>query len=333
MGLVLLLGFLLLQEPVQPPTELPRSEEAQILSSEHPLLSGRVRFIHWPGDGARAARLLAAIERVPVLPGLPPEVPGVADIYLAPSMEIWDALTGGAIPEWGAGVAIPSRGIAVIPVNEGPTATLDDRDATAVHEWAHLGLHDYLAGLRIPRWFDEGYAQWVSSGWDFEEAWRLRVAHAGSGAPPLDSLTLNWPADRTDAQLAYLLSASAVEYLVAESGARGMEIFLTRWREMGDFEAAFRETFGTTTGSFESRWIAHVKRRYSWVLVLYQTAAFWLFAGLAIIYLFSVRRRRDRERMAKLRATDPPDLPAYWEGPPTPPIGGFTSDREGAGRG
>lgn len=281
-------------------------------------LRDRLRFVHWPGDGPRAARLLAAIESSPHLPGLPQGMPPEAVFVLAPDGPRWDALTGGRIPEWGAGVAIPSRSLAVIPV-EGVRGSLRDRDRTALHEWAHLGLHAWLEGLRIPRWFDEGYAQWASGGWDIQEAWRLRLALGRGGAPPLDSLTLAWPADRASAELAYLLSASAVEYLIAESGERGMGIFLERWRELGDFEEAFRRTFGLTTGTFETRWIAHVKRRYGWVLVLYQTAAFWLLAGIVLLFLLRIRKRRDLERMARLRASDPPDLPAYWEGGSGPP--------------
>ena len=305
---------------------LPRVDETVVLVPSVPELADRLRFVHWPGDGPRAARLLDAIERQPALPGLPPEVPTAAVFFLAPDVVTWDALTGGQIPEWGAGVAIPGQRLAVIPVDQGGRGSLADRDRTALHEWAHLGLHEYLAGLRIPRWFDEGYAQWASGGWDVGEAWRLRLSLARGGAPPLDSLNLAWPSDRASAELAYLLSASAVEFLIAESGERGMTVFLARWQESGDFEESFRATFGLTTGSFETRWVEHVKRRYGWVLVLYQTAAFWLLAGIALLLLLRVRRRRDRERMARLRASDPPDEPAYWEGPRTPPIGGFTSE-------
>jgi len=315
--------------PGGPVQILPGLPDGLVLIPSSPVLESRLRFVHWPGDEARATRLLNTIEANPYLPGLPREVPSQATIYIAPNVETWNVLTGGRIPEWGAGVAIPSRRIAVIPVDQGMHGGLVDRDRTVLHEWAHLGLHEHLSGLRIPRWFDEGYAQWASGGWNVQEAWRLRLALARGSAPPLDSLALAWPSDRASAELAYLLSASAVEFLISESGERGMEVFLARWKEVGSFEEAFRSTFGLTTGTFETRWLEHVRRRYSWILVLYQTAAFWLFAGIALLLLIRIRRRRDRERMARLRATEAPDLPAYWEGPRTPPIGGFQSDRAG----
>jgi hypothetical protein len=312
------------------PREVPGIEEADALIPGDPVLQDRLRVVFWPGDEARARRVVEVLERRPYLPGLPPEAPARAVIFLAPDAERWAALTGGRVPHWGAGVAIPSLDRAVLPVFAAPGGGLAERDRTVLHEWAHLGLHDYLEGLRVPRWFDEGYAQWASGRWNIQEAWRLRISLARGGAPPLDSLTLEWPRDRAGAELAYLLSATAVQYLVEESGARGMEVFLGRWRETGDFEAAFRRTFGYTTGGFETRWLEHVKRRYSWLVVLSQTAIFWLMVGVALILLFRIRRQRDLERMARLRAGEIPDDPAYWEPPPMPPVGGFRSDVERA---
>ncbi len=185
----------------------------------------------------------------------------------------------------------------------------------ARHEWAHLGLHEYLEGLRVPRWFSEGYAEWASGGWDAAEGWRLRVAMAAGRAPALDSLALEWPADRASAQVAYMLSATAVEYLVAAGGERGLALFLSRWREGGSFEAALRRTFGVTGGQLESDWGKYVRRRYGWLLFFSRSLVFWAFLGTLLAVLALVRRRRGRLRMARLRATELPDDPAFWLDP------------------
>jgi hypothetical protein len=186
-----------------------------------------------------------------------------------------------------------------------------------------LGLHEYLAGLQIPRWFDEGYAQRAAGGWDFARAWRLRLALASGAAPPFDSLTLGWPRGSTEAELAYLLAGSAVDYLAQESGDRGLGVFLGRWRQERSFEAAFRRTYGLTTNTFESRWIDHVRRRYGWALILTQAAVFWAVTSLALLAAWRWRARRSRVKLAALRATEPPTAPAYWERPSTPHVGGF----------
>ena len=320
------LGNQVIPDSLIRPSHVPGIEEALVLSSHAPGLEDRLRVVFWPGHEGRAQRVVETLERRPVLPAIPPGHPTVAIIFLAPDQERWESLTGGQAPHWGAGVAIPSRARIVMPVFQTPWDGFQSEAGTIRHEWAHLGLHDYLSGLRIPRWFDEGYAQWASGSWNVQEAWRLRLILAGGQAPPLDSLTLSWPADRASAQVAYLLSATALHYLVEGSGTRGLELFLERWRESGSFEDSFRRTYGITTGTFERQWLEHVKRRYGFVLILGQSVVFWLLLGVGLLVLFRIRRRRDRERMARLRAEEMPELPAYWSPPQTPPVGGFTQD-------
>ncbi|MFC1662021.1 peptidase MA family metallohydrolase, partial [Gemmatimonadota bacterium] len=216
-------------------------------------------------------------------------------------------------PEWGAGVAAPGRDAIVLPA-VGSSRTRGWSEARVLrHEWAHLGLHQFLRGLRIPRWFDEGYAEWASGGWNPTEGWRLRVAFALGRAPPLDSLVLDWPRDQASAHLAYLLSATAVEYLVRESGERGLRLFLEGWRREKDFSVAMRMVYGVTPGQFEEDWKKYIRRRYGWLFVLSHSAVFWLSLALALLVMVRIRRGRNREALARLRATEPPDEPAFWE--------------------
>jgi len=278
--------------------------EPRILVPESLVLAERVQILYWEGSEGRAERTARVLDRHAILPGLPANHPLRAQVVLAPDLATWDAWTGGQVPHWGAGVAIPSLDRIVLPLFRAPWSGGVSEDRTLRHEWAHLGLHGYLEGLRIPRWFDEGYAQWASGGWDTSAAWKLRAALARGTAPPLEDLTLVWPRERGEAELAYLLSASAVSFLVQESGARGMEVFLGRWRESGDFEGALRQTFGLTSGQFQRRWVEHVRRRYGWFIFLSQTAFVWGILGVVLLVLFGIRRRRDRERMERLRRAE-----------------------------
>jgi hypothetical protein len=130
--------------------------------------------------------------------------------------------------------------------------------------------------------------------------------------PALDSLVLDWPRGQAEAELAYLLSATAVEYLMVESGQRGITLFLEAWKEASSFSQALRTVYGVTPGQFEEDWKKYVKRRYGWLFVLSHSAIFWLSLTLALLVMVRIRRGRDREGMARLRATEPPDEPAYW---------------------
>jgi hypothetical protein len=270
----------------------------------------RVDVYHAPAHAALGERVARFLDAQPALPALPASVPGRVEAFLAPDADAFAALTGGAVPDWSAGVAIPSLGRLVVPVYANARALAGERVRVLRHEWAHLALHEHLA-LRVPRWFDEGYAEWAS-GWDRSEAWRLRLLLALGRAPPLDSLTLDWPRDEASARAAYLLSATAVEYLVVESGERSLALMMERWKASGSLEGALRATYGVTQGQLEEHWRAYVRRRYGWLMVLSHSMVLWSSLAVLLLLLLRVRRRRDRERLARLRAAEEADTPAYW---------------------
>lgn len=277
----------------------------------HELVSERVTLYFRPADSLKATTMLRFLTEGATLPALRPEVPSGVALYLAENEDALIALAGTGVPDWGAGVTLPQEGRIVIPafVSSRGSGWSDAR--VLRHEWAHVALYQHLEGLRIPRWFDEGYAEWASGGWAPAEGWRLRIALA-LGKADLDSLVVAWPRGAADASLAYLLSASAIEYLVSRSGTRGLEVLLRRWAEGGDMDDAFRQTYGVTFSQFEEGWTKYVRKRYGWLYVLSHSILFWLVGGLALLGLVRIRRGRDREGLAKLRAGELPDAPAFW---------------------
>lgn len=278
-----------------------------------------------PRQQALAERLLQRALAMGPLPALPPDVLDPADpmrIELAEDEATFRALTRDAAPDWGAGVAIPSEGLIVLPTFASPRGNVGDLPAVLRHEIAHVALERALAPAAVPRWFTEGYATWADGQLDLEAGWLLRMAFLTGRAPPLDSLILGWPAGAVDARVAYLLSASAVKWLHDRGGDRVLGLFLERWADSGRMEEALRSTYGLTLGQFERYWIRSVRRRYGWLLFFAQASVAWALLTLLVLVLFVVRRRRDRRRLARLRETEPPDVPAFWlEIPPdeTPP--------------
>jgi hypothetical protein len=237
-------------------------------------------------------------------------------IMLAPSPAVFDSLTGGRAPHWAAGVAFPAQGLIVLPAYNRPGP--DDPVVTLRHELAHLALTNFL-DQRAPRWFDEGYATWVSGGWDESSGWQIRLALMRGNAPMLDSLTLAWPREEGSARLAYLLSASAVRHLATSRSEEAFTAFMQTWREGASFDAAMRSVYQMTPTQFEREWRAMVRRRYGWMLALSQTAVFWLGIAVLVLVLGTLRRQRNRERMEALRREE------YM----LPPAGGTGDELDG----
>lgn len=272
-------------------------------------------------DSLRASRALALLESLERLPGLTGPAPRVT-VTIAPTRAAMDSLVGGRLPEWAGAVAIRERMEMIIPGGRFRPRSPYEEAQVLRHEWAHLALAHEMGRLRIPRWFNEGYAEWSAGAWLDGGGWKLRVALAFGEAPPLDSITLDWPRGRIPAELAYLLSASVVQYLVEASGTRGLEAFIAEWKGTGSFDAALRGVYGGTAAQLESDWRKWVKRRYGWLAVIAHSAVFWSVLSVALVVMFAVRRRYRREQMARLRAAEPPDAPEWWnaEGEADPPV-------------
>lgn len=271
---------------------------------------------YWPGQ-ARLAESLLPPEAALSFRGLPPDILRRGSdivVYLAPDPARFDSLTGGRTPEWGAGVAMPRQEIIVIPGYVSSRTGTHELPQILRHELAHVALQRHLGDALVPRWVTEGYATWSAGQLDTDAGWQLRLALATDRAPALDSLTLDWPLLATDARIAYLLSASAMQYLYSLGNPDMLERFFSVWAESGDFEASLREVYVISSPQFERLWRAHVKRRFGWLQVLAQTAFIWVIAGFLVIALFIMRRRRDRARMEQLRASELPDSPAWWLG-------------------
>lgn len=286
---------------------------AQDRAAPHAIADGPFVVAYWPG-GERLARRVLAQARATDLPAIPTDswTRERVTIAIAPDAARFRALAPG-IPEWGAGAAIPSQGLIVLPGYDSQGTSTSGMPRVLRHELAHVALHRYVAPAYVPRWFNEGYARWAAGEWDLEAAWMLRFAFALRRAPPLDSLALDWPARNADARVAYLLSMSAVDYLADRGGERALGIFLQRWRENGDFERALRRTYGLTLSQLEEDWRKQVRRDYGWSLAFTNAFLFWSAAGVMVLVLFAIRRRRDARRLETLRENEVPDEPAYWE--------------------
>jgi hypothetical protein len=272
-----------------------------------------LRVLYWPGDEGIAQRTFRAASSPLRLPGLGTTAGlRAGTVILAPDGATFDSITGGRAPEWSAGVAIPELRTIVLPAYPSARTTASDPIVALRHELVHLALNDYL-GVPVPRWFDEGYAVWASGEWDASAGWQIRFALLRGLAPPLDSISLQWPAGEQRARLAYLLSASAVEYLADRNGEPLFAAFLARWKREGSIDPAMRATYLMSLDAFEREWRNVVIRRYGWLLALAQVGVFWMLVTLLVLAVGWRRRRRDRDRLAAMEVAEADEV---WQEPP-----------------
>jgi len=203
---------------------------------------------------------------------------------------------------WVAGTADPSS--ARIGLRTGPGLN-GPRGLRSVlrHEIAHIGL-DAATGGNYPRWLTEGYAQYASGEWNWEDAWHLQSAFLRRGATTLEEIDLRFRRHSTEARMGYLLSYTAVHELAAIGGEAGLAAVFRRLRDGASFEEALRRTYGITAENFEVRWKRSLVDRYGWLYLLSRAGVFWLAVTGLVLFVALRRSSRDRTRLEELRAED-----------------------------
>ena len=260
----------------------------------------QVTAVAWPQQLALATDLARRASQTTEWPGLGRRLPGPLQLILVPNGRVLDSLTHGKAPAWGAAVAIPEERTILL------RADVDDIYGTLRHELAHVALHEAVR-VRVPLWFDEGYAAWAAGEWDRLGTLELNLAVVRGEIPDLAGLDGALRGSATTADVAYALAASAVTELARRNPSGSLTPLLQRLERGQDFEVSVLETTGLTLSRFEGEWQLHLRHRYG--------LANWLLAGggwgaiaLFLWVLVRLRRRADRDRRAA--------LDEGWELPP-----------------
>jgi len=262
---------------------------------------GRFTAVAYPPDVQLARTLLRDAARRDSFPGLP-RPRARALVAVAPDARRFQEWSGPSAPHWGVAIAIPTLQRVILRGGD-LAAAAGDPAAILRHELAHLALHEAMGDLP-PRWFDEGYASYAAGEWGREELLTANLALLYRRMPRLDSLDRRFVRGEGEAAGAYALAHRAVAELAALDPERGLALFFRYWREDGRMDPAVRRAYGITLDGFEERWRQRTRQRYGVLAVLGEMSVGAGFALLVVLPLYVLRRRRDRERWAALRAAD-----------------------------
>jgi hypothetical protein len=253
---------------------------------------GQVTAVAWPNQLDLAIELARQAERPADWPGLGRVVPGAMQLIVVPDGRRLDSLTRGRAPRWGAAVALPVSRTIVIRADGG------DPQGTLRHELAHLALHQRVP-VRVPLWFDEGYAGWAAGEWARLGVLELNLAVARGALPGFRELDGALRASETTADAAYALAYSAVAELARRNPSGTLTPLLERLVDGEDFDSAVLATTGLTVDRYEEAWQRSIRHRYGLVTWLLAGGG-WLLVAVAVLGLVHLRRRADRPRREAL---------------------------------
>jgi len=208
--------------------------------------------------------------------------------------------------------AVPQRKIIAIDYSRMNTSPFN-LETTLKHELCHLLLHRHIPEGKLPKWLDEGVAQWISNGiaeiiMDRSRHILIRAALTGSYIP-IDDLAKSFPQDRQALLLAYEESKSFVEYIVGRFGSDGLRKILENLKNGDGIGAAIEDGASISLYELEKRWHTHLSKRITWFTYLSNNLCrllFFLAAMLTIVGFIRVLKRKkdykeedDREVIAQ----------------------------------
>ncbi|MBW1779713.1 MAG: hypothetical protein JRL30_03135 [Deltaproteobacteria bacterium] len=208
--------------------------------------------------------------------------------------------------------ALPQKDLVVIDYSKMKTHPFSLRN-TFKHELCHLLLHQYIKSGLLPRWLDEGVAQWASDGagdivLDQKRSLLNRAALKGRFIP-LDSLSKGFPRRDRDLILAYEESKSFVDHLIGTSGREGVLKVLDMMKEGETVENAVLVSYGVPLKDLEKGWQRALRNRMTWFTYLSYHLYDILFALAALITIYgSIRIILKKRRRMKAYVDEPLEM-------------------------
>lgn len=197
------------------------------------------------------------------------------------------------IPQWVVGLASGSEHVMIFPERIGPYP-YDSLESVMRHEIVHLSLNDRAGGRPLPRWFHEGAAVTLETGWSTRDD--LRLLLAALDPPSMADIARLFASDAyPDTTQAYLLSAALVAEIRSRHGSAAIGAIARHVASGLSFDAAFAAATGESVeAAAERAWRGH-RRLSRWVPVLTSPSAAWTLIMALAGVAFVVRLRRVRE--------------------------------------
>ncbi|MFC1839278.1 peptidase MA family metallohydrolase [Thermodesulfobacteriota bacterium] len=196
------------------------------------------------------------------------------------------------------GFAVPGRYLIVIDytkMNKNPFSL----ESITKHELCHLLLHYHIDGDRLPKWLDEGVAQWVSGGLAdivMADHSRLDRAIVTGRYIRIRSLENTFPREEEYLILAYEESKSIVDYIVRQYGPKGLLKVISSLQTGHDINEAVLKSLSITFDELEENWYSALKKNTTWFVLfinhLYEFLFFFAGISLIIAYIRVLIRKR-----------------------------------------
>lgn len=264
---------------------------------------GWIRFVYHPSIRERVQPLISEADSIkrelsarlgqPVLSRVRVE------IARTPGEMATFAPAGAPYPEYAAGVAYPEIGLVLLTLVPVHPNSNHDLNQIFRHELAHVALEDAVRGNRVPRWFNEGFAVMASGETSLVRMQTLMTATLADNLLSLRQMERTFPADESDASIAYAQAVDVVRYLVRQEDHHRFRALIARLRDGQTLDSAVLDSYGIDLATLEYEWKKDVAKRYTFWPVLFSGTVIW--TGILGLFVLGWRKRRARMRATLAR--------------------------------
>ena len=195
-------------------------------------------------------------------------------------------------PEWAGALTYPALKMVLI-MTPGSMRTGGNRYWSLLqHETAHLLLGDAQAkhGVRLPRWFEEGIATYVSGEMNLSRLLQLGWAQATGATPDFRDLEFSFPSQSSQAGAAYARSYLFIKYLTRRFGEGAVARLLMESFQRGGISRGAAAAFGISLGDLLDGFDQYARVKATWIPVVTSTATIW--ALITLLFFITWFRKK-----------------------------------------
>ena len=202
-------------------------------------------------------------------------------------------------PEWAGALTYPGLGMVLI-MTPGAMETGGNRYWSLLqHEMAHLLLGDAESrhGTRLPRWFQEGVATYVSGEMNLSRLVQLGWAQATGAAPNFRELEFTFPNQSSRAEAAYARSYLFIRYLSQRFGEDAVARLVAESLQKNGISGGVVSAFDVSLAELLEGFDQYARVKATWIPIITSTATIW---GVITLLLFVTWFRKKVQGMRTL---------------------------------
>lgn len=223
-----------------------------------------------------------------------------ANVVIAESRQAFQTYSQNSLPDWAAAVYISPQNLILVK-SPSWSGSLPGLEKDFIHELSHLYFAHKFRGIKIPLWYNEGLAEYLSGAQiNMMQAFKISNALFAGNIVDLADMESVLGFSQPQAELAYLQALSAVQYLNELLTREGYDLqaFHEIIAQKG-WSAALQECIGTDDIGFEVQWYQALEKKYRWIMLVDFDNLVWIILVVVLFLALYLIRLRNKKKMRK----------------------------------